>query len=368
MNIGLIIAKDQVGGMERQAMLLARGLLRRGIPVTVFFNGARWLPKWSTTAKTLDFSGIPVARMHMVKFLRRFYTWLGRRFIAKSGIDLLVGYNSAESALLWAGKLPVVKVNNIRGLFFVNDAQKSGRIRYEAENGVRLLCNADFTAAELTRLGLNAGQSIKVIYNGIEDYGRISVPVAERFNLLFVAGNIIARKDPMTFCRAAAKLMHEKPQIRCLIVGDGAMRAEMKAFFATEGLSTRAEFTGLLPPAKIPYAYSDLLVNSSLFEGSSNVIYEALASGVPVTASMVGGSPAILEGKDYGRLFPKGDHLALLDTMREFVNKSLEERVRISEYARLDILENFGVERMIDSYVDYFRELLAEFPADKHNI
>lgn len=104
---------------------------------------------------------------------------------------------------------------------------------------------------------------------------------------------------------------------KLVLVGDGPERARL----AAELPADKTVFLGALPPAKVAVAYRacDLFVLPSEREGWPNVVTEALASGLPVVATEVGGIPQILEGSRFGKLVPPGDRAALQRAIAGFL-------------------------------------------------
>lgn len=100
--------------------------------------------------------------------------------------------------------------------------------------------------------------------------------------------------------------------ITLLLVGDGTLESELKAFVEREGIEGQVRFCGRRPHAEIPdwISAADVLCLPSFREGCPNVVLEALASGRPVVASSVGGVPELLDDGT-GALVPPGDREAL---------------------------------------------------------
>ena len=168
--------------------------------------------------------------------------------------------------------------------------------------------------------GVDSAQ-IEVLYNGVD--AQLFYPdmnkkknyqsgVAKK--LLFV-GNLKHDKGVMELLEAFAALTDSAHQLT--IVGDGVMRSEMQRFVHSQGLSERVHFAGSLPHASLPGLMrdADLLVLPSYREGVPNVILEAMASGLPVVATEVGGIPEIVESGVNGFLVPAMNAKGLKDVI-----------------------------------------------------
>lgn len=121
------------------------------------------------------------------------------------------------------------------------------------------------------------------------------------------AGALIPKKGIQTLFQA---LNHESLRDVCLVlVGDGYYADELRSLCESAGLSQRTHWTGSLSPPAVAEEMrrSDILCLPSFTEGSPNVIKEAMACGLPVVASRVGGVPDLVREGETGLLFEAGD-------------------------------------------------------------
>ncbi len=163
---------------------------------------------------------------------------------------------------------------------------------------------------------------ITQIYNGV-DQERFSPRGGERRSELATAGffdaancvigsvgRMAAVKDYPTLVKAFIRLCRQSPDptgLRLVIVGDGPARAECQSLLDAAGLSRQACFPGDRSDTPDWLASFDLFVLSSLGEGISNTILEAMASGLPVVATRVGGTPELVEEGKTGTMWTPGD-------------------------------------------------------------
>jgi glycosyltransferase involved in cell wall biosynthesis len=122
-------------------------------------------------------------------------------------------------------------------------------------------------------------------------------------------------KDPNTFLRAAAFVLSRRPDSRFVVVGDGPQRQQAEALAAELGLGDRMIFTGLRRDVAAILGALDVFVLSSNSEGLPRVIPEAMAAGVAVVASDVGGVSEVVREGITGRLVPPGDAAAMADSV-----------------------------------------------------
>jgi glycosyltransferase involved in cell wall biosynthesis len=107
------------------------------------------------------------------------------------------------------------------------------------------------------------------------------------------------------------------PDEQLVVVGEGGERARLERLAREEGVAAHVRFLGPLPQERVAdwLAVADLLCLPSHSEGSPNVVVEALASGVPVVATRVGGVPDLVSDGVNGMLVPPADPAALADAL-----------------------------------------------------
>lgn len=151
-----------------------------------------------------------------------------------------------------------------------------------------------------------------------------------------------AQKRLDLWLEAAARL---GPATRLLLVGDGPLRAEVEARARSLGLTGRVVFAGLQAEVRPFYGAMDLFMSSSEFEGLPLALLEAMAAGLPVVVTAVGGVPEVVEPGRQGALVPPGDPAALA---REAGALLADEalRARLGAAGRERVRAAFGVERM----------------------
>ncbi|OGL01419.1 MAG: hypothetical protein A3E31_16510 [Candidatus Rokubacteria bacterium RIFCSPHIGHO2_12_FULL_73_22] len=110
---------------------------------------------------------------------------------------------------------------------------------------------------------------------------------------------------------ALPRLAAEVPSARVLLVGDGPERAALEARARALGVAARLHVTGATPEVAAHLAAADVLAAPSRNEGMGRALVEAMALGLPVVATAVGGIPAVVEDGGCGRLVPPGDADAL---------------------------------------------------------
>jgi L-malate glycosyltransferase len=204
---------------------------------------------------------------------------------------------------------------------------------------------------------------VGVIYNGIAagslPDARVRACMREKLAIPIdtLAVVTVARLDPVkdldTMIRATAILAGRLP-VLLVVVGDGAERGRLEALAAEVGAGPYVRFLGHREDARDLLAGFDVYANSSTHEGVSLTILEAMAAGLPVVATEVGGTPEIVDA-GCGRLVPARDPHALANGLAAFVsNEALREE--LGRVGRQRVEQRFTIERMVGEYRDaYYR-------------
>jgi glycosyltransferase involved in cell wall biosynthesis len=138
-----------------------------------------------------------------------------------------------------------------------------------------------------------------------------------------------------------------------VIAGDGPLRAALEARAAALGLSDRVRFLGHCLDVERVFAALDIFVLSSTSEGLSNTILEAMATGLPVVATRVGGADELVDVGRTGLLVPPADADALAGALEDLVAQEAR-RTSMGSAGRHVADERFGVDRMLRDYTNLY--------------
>jgi len=208
---------------------------------------------------------------------------------------------------------------------------------------------------------------VNVIYNGI-DVGPLPAPdararVRRALDLAddaLVIGTV-ARLDPVkdlgTLIDAMAPKEDGRPPATLLVVGDGAERAALETRAREAGVAGHVMFLGHREDARDLLAGCDIYANSSISEGISLTVLEAMAAGLPVVATAVGGTPEIVDAT-CGRLVPSRDPAALRATLAA-LGADPALRQTLGREARSRVETRFTLDRMVREYRDAYYAVAA---------
>lgn len=177
--------------------------------------------------------------------------------------------------------------------------------------------------------------------------------------LIGIVGRLFPIKNHSLFLDAAARLLTEQPDARFVIVGDGALRAELEARAEQADLAGRVYFTGWRHDLTTIYADLDVLAVSSRNEGTPVSAIEAMAAGCVVVATRVGGLPDLIDDGRTGSLVPGDDPTALSSAIGRMLSDPVEsETVRAA--ARADVERRFMATRLVEEMKALYLHLLAD--------
>jgi glycosyltransferase involved in cell wall biosynthesis len=173
------------------------------------------------------------------------------------------------------------------------------------------------------------------------------------------AGRIdrVKRLDLLLEGFSAAVAHH--PQARLLIIGEGGQRSKLEALAASLGISDAVIWTGFRQDMPRLLAAMDLYVQTSVNEGLSLSILEAMAAGKAVIATDVGGAQEVLAHQVTGILIPPGSSPAIAAATVDLLDHP-EKRAALAQAARDHVVQSFGVERMVEGYRRVYEALALQ--------
>lgn len=175
-------------------------------------------------------------------------------------------------------------------------------------------------------------------------------------------GRIAAVKDQKTLLNAFAALLVAQPQLKgrvgLMVVGDGPLFQDLKAQVETLGLQDDVWLPGDRKDIPELLQAMDIFVLPSLGEGISNTVLEAMATGLPVIATAVGGNPELVTESETGYLFPVGDEQALTAHLEHLLADSAA-RQRMGHTARDTVSQRFSWDSTVAGYLAVYDEILG---------
>jgi glycosyltransferase involved in cell wall biosynthesis len=230
----------------------------------------------------------------------------------------------------------------------------------------RVVCVSQGQADKVLAAGV-AARRVVVIRNAIqtERFARPDPVYRERLRGLLprrcqrivgAAGRLSPEKGFGVLVEAAVRVVHEDRSAGFVLFGDGPLREDLCRAIAAAGLSDRFVLAGFREDLDRFVPFFDLLALPSYTEGLPNVVLEALAAGVPVVATAVGGTPEVVEDGVTGYLVPPGDAAVLAERILDLLAFEANRR-RLGRRGQERVRREFTFAAQAEQYQRLFAEL-----------
>ncbi len=230
----------------------------------------------------------------------------------------------------------------------------------------RVVCVSEGQADKVRRHKV-AQHKLCVIHNSIRAQ-RFSDPdpsAADELRALFAqppaqvvlaGGRLSPEKGFADLIDAAVRVIEMYPATGFLIFGEGPLRQPLRDRILRRGLEAKFILAGFTPRLDRYLPFADIVVLSSLTEGLPNIALEALAAGVPVVATRVGGNPEVVRDGQSGRLVPASEPDQLAEAIGQLLADPAQRRA-LGNWGRQDVRQRFTFEAQAQSYLQLLRQL-----------
>jgi len=342
------------GGMALQTEQLARLLGDAGARVELLQTNAPYRPGWVARVPGLR------AGFRLLPYLLRLWRMLARQdvihLMANSGWAWHLFAAPAIWLAHWRGTPLVVNYRGGGAAEFLQGAQS--QVRATMRRASALIVPSGFLLDVFGRFGMAAS-----IVPNIVDLSRYAPARAGAEKgmgpHLIVTRNLETIYDNASAIRALALLREHYPTAHLTIAGSGPERANLQALVAQLGLGEAVHFAGRLDRAAMAALYrsADLMWNPSRKDNMPNSVLEALASGVPVVSTAVGGVPYLLEHGRTGWLVEPAQPDALADAAAQVLDKA-ELRASLID-AGLEEVQRYTWERVAPALLNTYRQAIS---------
>jgi glycosyltransferase involved in cell wall biosynthesis len=252
--------------------------------------------------------------------------------------------------------LPAARLAGVRAV--IGSQRNLGNLRSPAQRvlhslslrlATHVLVNSEAVRERVVQSQGIRPNRVTVIPNGV-DLTRFSPTSGTSRNgmglVVGVLSNLRSEKGLPDLVRAVAVVRDRWADVRLVIWGEGPLRRELEDLVRSLGLTPSVTLPGSTTTPETVLRSVDIFVLPSLSEASSNGLMEAMATGLPVVATSVGGNPGLVEDELTGLLVPPGDASALAKA----IIRLAEDRAlaaRLGDQARTHAQLTFGMERMV---------------------
>lgn len=293
------------GGMANQTRQLARLLGEEGLDVELVQVNAPYSPAWIGALRGVR------ALFRLLPYLIRLWRVAGHvrliHVMANSGWAWHL-FAAPAVWVAWLRRVPVIV--NYRGgeadQFF---AQQFRWVKPTLTRASAVVVPSGFLEAVFNKRDV----AVQIVPNIIDLSRFYPVPFAVKGEHVVVTRNLEDVYDIPTALRAFALLRQQLPDARLTIAGSGPRLAMLQALCESLNIASAVHFTGRLENDKVAELYrsADLMINPSLVDNMPISVLEAMASGVPVVSTNVGGVPYLVKDGTEALLVPPGDAAAM---------------------------------------------------------
>jgi glycosyltransferase involved in cell wall biosynthesis len=343
-----VVENLEIGGLEKVVLSLALGLDRKRFrPLIVCLGyGGELLPE-------VERAGVPVEV-------------LGKR----PGLSLWLPIR-----LAWLFKrrnLEIVHCHNLGPLMYGALAARLGGLAGVVYQRLGLVdhfvtVSEDARRVAIERAGVRA-DAVETVVNGIDvdaynlplNVGekRRSIGVPEDAIVFGIVARLSAAKDHRNLFRAFQITANRHPRARLVLVGDGELRRDLEADVAELGIEHRVFFLGSRHDVPQLLSTFDVFVLSSYTEGLAVTLLEAMAAGLPVVATDVGGNREVVRDGETGVLVPARDTEKLAEAMAGMIADP-DRAKRMGASGRERARSVFGIDAMVARYQERYEHLIG---------
>lgn len=344
-------------GGQRQVFYLARGLQERKIKTAVVCR------EDSVLDTRLRQAGIPVFNLPLTGEYDLYSAFRMSRYYRRGNFPLLHAHTShAHGIGIAAGVFhKAIRLVVTRRSTGTPSGNPLNRYKYQVPAEIISISRA--VRYDLQDLGL-LGKDLPVVYSGIEIPERderggtpeLIQDLPPEIHVIGTAGRFTPEKDMFTFIQSAVMLLKKRQDIAFIALGEGPQRNSLLNLVEQTGYRNRIYLPGFRDNVQDYISHMDIYVNTSTVEALGTSVLDAMAYGVPVVATEVGGIPEIIEREETGLLAYPGDAEDIAQQISHLLEHP-DQRKSMGEKARARS-ERFTIERMVEGNITVYEKLL----------
>lgn len=365
----LWLAKGLGRGGAEQLLATTAGLIDPRFELEV----AYLLPWKDALVADITASGVPVHCLGQQHAADVRWAWRLRSMVHDKHYDIIhthmpIPAVAARVALAAPRPRLVHTEHNVWGRYRL-PTRWANALTYARNDHVLAVSKAVAESVDLQKvLGGATLRPVEVLHHGIRirpgragsrdrDAARDKLGLPTQVPVVGTVANLTPKKDQRGLLDAFAKVVATVPDVRLVIVGTGPLEAELQGYARRHGLADRVLFTGMRDDVPDILPAFDVFALSSLFEGLSIAVVEALAAGVPTVVTDVGGLPEVVTDGVEGRLVPPSDPDRLASALTDVLtDRAVRARMSAAALARA---RDFDVRRALRRIEDVYDEVMG---------
>jgi glycosyltransferase involved in cell wall biosynthesis len=241
---------------------------------------------------------------------------------------------------------------HLYGKFFLNKPAKVVGVTEDVSSYIR----KQYKIPDSKLVTIYNGIDINQFNQGSTIHYREELGIDKNAFVIGTIGRLEPIKNQEALITSFSRIKKDVPNSILFIVGDGSMRNSLEKTAANLGLTSSIKFLGLRRDIPMLLKAMDVFVLSSYSEGLSLALLEAMASGIPVIASEVGGNPNIVTNGNTGILFDLNKPDELTNSLKQ-LSRDPSLRKSISANALALVNSKYSLEKMIKRYENIYREI-----------
>ncbi len=349
MRVAHVVQGLDMGGLEKMLLDFAKFHDRGRFELRFFSIAGR-----GVVADLLEAEGYGIGAVDKPPGLRPTAIPRLAGMLRRAAVDVVHTHN--DNALFYG--VPAARLAGVRRIIHTRHLfePRSRALGYAIGAATRLIGTIACVSADTARVALRHGEpanKLRVVLNGI-DFGRHPPRYGDPAGPIVTVGRLSEQKDIATLLRALAIAKTKGSIVRSEILGDGPLRGDLEALARNLGIADQVAFRGVVNTVPDVLAGSSLFVLPSIDEGLSLAIMEAMATGLPVLTTAVGGNPEVVADGETGRLVPARDPQALADAMLAMLADPAA-LAAMGRAGRQRIERHFDVARTVADYERLYR-------------
>src|SRR5262245_36942445 len=383
-RIARIITRLNIGGPAIQAAMLSDRLCEHGFDTLLLYGRlaagegdmsyllndrvqATYLPSLARSVSPLDDARAVAATLRQLKAFKPHIVHTHTAKAGTVGRAAALAYN--RTAATKARTVHTYHGHSLEGYFRFAGAFISIE-RLLARSTDRLIAISPRIAADLRdRYRIGRASQWTVVPLGfdlaplvaIDGRARVEARRALAFDpatpVVTIVGRLTAIKQHELFLKVAHEVHAARPDVIFAIVGDGERRAELEAMAGSLGLGDRARFLGWRKDLATVYGAADICVLTSRNEGTPVAVIEALAAGLPVVSTDVGGVRDVVNDPVLGAVAPDNDVHGLATHLLTALSPDARTPERVAA-RRASVTARYGFDRLVSDLATLYHSLL----------